>query len=89
MIHNPLGQVTLVQRGTMAAAPGWEISTSLPNSVVQWAYDASGSEAVAPQSAGRGEGIIIDLHCGRRLRLPETMTAERVVSLIRVLAATP
>jgi len=46
------------------------------------------SGAVAPQSAGRGEGIVIELHCGRRLRLPETMTAERVVSLIRVLETT-
>lgn len=47
------------------------------------------SGAVAPQSAGRGEGMVIELRGGRCLRLPEAMAAERVVELIRVLEAMP
>jgi len=47
------------------------------------------SGAVAPQSAGRGKWIVMDLHGGRCLRLPEAMAAERVVELIRALETTP
>ena len=43
---------------------------------------------VGPQSTEHGE-IILELRGGHRLRVPETMTADRIVALVRALEATP
>lgn len=41
---------------------------------------------VGPPSAERGE-IVLELHGGHRLRLPETMMTDRIVALVRALEA--